>query len=42
MLNKWDSFIITKRKKRNCCILFFILGIIFSNIVLKIISFFPF
>ena len=33
MLNKWDSFIITKRKKRNCCILFFILGIIFSNIV---------
>ena len=32
MLSKWDSFLTEKRKKRNCSILFFLVGV-FSTII---------
>ena len=32
MLNRWDSFLTEKRKKRNCSILFFLVGV-FSTII---------
>jgi len=39
MKPEWDSFITTKRKKRNCSILFFFIGIIFTIIFYELFLF---
>ena len=39
MKSEWDSFITTKRKKRNCCILIFLIGIIFTIIFYELFLF---